>query len=192
MHKCNRCKEEKSKTEFPKSKRCKIGIENVCKACRNLDRRKRYAEDTTYRNKRLEHNKVSASKSLSMEDGKAALCIKQKEWRKNNIDKAKEIAKKSYENNKISYLLRAKKRKTWIKERTPDWLTEWDNFVIEELYNRCKELENITGKKFHVDHIIPLRGEKVSRLHVPNNLRIVLAEVNLSKSNKFDIGEFNG
>lgn len=37
-----------------------------------------------------------------------------------------------------------------------------------------------------VDHVIPLRGGKVSGLHVHNNLRLVPARVNQSKGNRFE------
>lgn len=72
-----------------------------------------------------------------------------------------------------------------VKSRvTPVWA---DKNKIKELYDHCKKLTEETGIKYHVDHIVPLRHNKVCGLHVENNLRIITADENLQKSNDFDV-----
>jgi len=78
--------------------------------------------------------------------------------------------------------IKSQNQKRYIKERTPKWS---DKNKINDIYNEAVILEKETGKKYHVDHIIPLRGKKVSGLHIPENLRIIPAKENLKKGNKF-------
>lgn len=73
-------------------------------------------------------------------------------------------------------LIKSKTEKEYISIRTPKWV------CVEELsaiYKNCPE-------GYHVDHIIPLRGNNVSGLHVPTNLQYLLARDNLYKSNKYE------
>lgn len=61
---------------------------------------------------------------------------------------------------------------------TPPWLNE----------AQLKEMANIyytAGKTEHVDHIVPLKNPLVCGLHVPWNLQILDAKVNMTKSNKW-------
>jgi len=54
---------------------------------------------------------------------------------------------------------------------------------IKHLYIQAKELEKLDGIKRHVDHIIPLQGEYVCGLHIPQNLQILTANENCKKGN---------
>lgn len=85
-----------------------------------------------------------------------------KEWHQDNPNK-----------NRI-YVARRKKH---IIQRTPSWA---DLEKIEQIYKNCPE-------GHHVDHIVPLQGDKVSGLHVPENLQYLKAEDNLKKSNSFEV-----
>lgn len=46
--------------------------------------------------------------------------------------------------------------------------------IIKAMFSRY-------GTRFHVDHIIPLHGANVSGLHVPWNLHVIPAVVNMAK-----------
>lgn len=68
---------------------------------------------------------------------------------------------------------------------TPNWLTQEHHDQIKLIYAHAKECELLTGDKYHVDHIVPLQGENVSGLHVPWNLQVLPADINIKKSNSY-------
>jgi hypothetical protein len=68
-------------------------------------------------------------------------------------------------------------RRDDLKTRTPSWC---DVDEIRKVYEKVP-----VG--YSVDHKIPLRGERVSGLHVPDNLVIVPLRDNLSKKNVYHV-----
>ena len=103
-----------------------------------------------------------------------------------NRERWREYNKKSYLNWSDEVRLNRNRKQLFRHKRTRvasrgDELTE---FVFLEAYDLCKQREHLTGFKWHIDHIIPLNGQKVSGLHVWNNLQVIPASVNLSKGNR--------
>jgi 5-methylcytosine-specific restriction endonuclease McrA len=92
---------------------------------------------------------------------------------------------KRYKEKKLKYDVRDAKRRADKMQRTPRWIKDVFLEEISIIYNRAKLIKKFTGESWHVDHIIPLKGEKVSGLHVPWNLQLLPAAENLAKSNKF-------
>jgi hypothetical protein len=80
----------------------------------------------------------------------------------------------------------AKRRAAKLK-RTPKWLTPFDKLKIECLYQLASMRNRESDRKWHVDHIIPLQGAFVSGLHVPDNLRVILAIDNMRKNNQYEV-----
>lgn len=64
------------------------------------------------------------------------------------------------------------RRTTWF-QRTPKWADK----------RELAEFAMTKPEGYHLDHIIPLRGENVCGLHVLENLQFLPAEENLKKSN---------
>ena len=53
-------------------------------------------------------------------------------------------------------------------------------------YRAARIMSKLTGKRYEVDHVIPLQGELVSGLHHEDNLQILTKKQNCSKHNKFE------
>lgn len=76
----------------------------------------------------------------------------------------------------------AKERREIMKYAKPEWR---DNKKIKSIYEKCKKLNELAGFiKYHVDHIIPIKGREVCGLHWHENLQIMTAEENQRKQNK--------
>ena len=108
-------------------------------------------------------------------------------WALNNKDKLNKSRKQWKENNKAKIYTATSVRRANLLKATPKWVTKENLKDIESFYICSQMFSMYTGQKYHVDHIIPLRGKKVSGLHVPNNLQVIPAKENLSKQNSFNI-----
>jgi len=75
-------------------------------------------------------------------------------------------------------------RRAGLNKATPFWANRKE---IKEIYKKCISITRETGIRHEVDHIVPLKGENVSGLHVHWNLQIIKANENRSKSNKFKV-----
>jgi hypothetical protein len=73
-------------------------------------------------------------------------------------------------------------RRKRFRQATPPWA---NSFFIREAYELALLRTKITGIKWHVDHIVPLNGAQVCGLHLEKNIRVIPAQVNLKKTNKF-------
>ena len=95
---------------------------------------------------------------------------------------AHQRAVKQYMDEDFALLSNSQRRVIHVKLATPGWC---DRKEILKIYTECKRITQETGIIHHVDHEVPLRGEYVCGLHVHDNLRIITADENLRKKNKF-------
>ena len=113
------------------------------------------------------------------------------EQKRNFYEKNKDVwleyARQWREANPEKVLASRARRRAYEIQRTPLWLTESDYAEIRNMYRLAIARTNETGIRWHVDHIIPLKGANVSGLHVPQNLRVITASENMRKSNKWEL-----
>jgi hypothetical protein len=159
---CTKCGEDKAVSEYY-SNRDRNGIPRLrsdCKVC-VLESRKVFHQK--------HKDRLSAKNRKYYAQNKERLKAQQKTWR---------------DTNRPIMLARNTKRRALKVNATPNWLTEEHNNEIQQFYWLAKDLQTITGETYHVDHIVPLKGENVCGLHVPWNLQVLPADINLSKGNK--------
>lgn len=114
---------------------------------------------------------------LSHKDQQKALMTA---WLKENLDYVKRKNAEWRQENKGKVNLYSMRRKAAKIKAIPCWRND---FFIEEAYDLAQLRTKATGFEWHVDHIIPLQGKTVCGLHVENNLQVIPASQNQSKSN---------
>jgi hypothetical protein len=74
-----------------------------------------------------------------------------------------------------------------LREATPPWVKTEFREQMEFLYNLRDDATLLTGEQYHLDHIIPLNHPEICGLNVPWNLQVLPGDINLKKSNYFNI-----
>jgi hypothetical protein len=200
---CTRCGEVKLLSAFPLRK----GLpDSWCKSCYAARSKEWYVDN---REKRREREQTEAHKQLKAgsdrkyrEVNKEKISIRKGQWYAENKELVRASARIRYaenpepaktrslvwkENNKEKHNAECMKRHAAKLQRFPLWARECPDvkFFLEEVYALAIERTRATGVKHHVDHIIPLQGERVSGLHLPCNLQVITAAENCAKRNSY-------
>jgi hypothetical protein len=131
------------------------------------------------------------SKRAALKDGHRSQCKvceaasrTKEQWTQWNRNKGHGSMEERCAKPKIPKSVRTARRRAKLKNAyNKDWLTEFDLFAINEIYEVSKRRSEITGVIHHVDHALPLQGKSVSGLHVPWNLQVITAAENYRKNN---------
>lgn len=164
---CTKCGELQGLSQYSKDLRVFTGLKTECKTCGKA-RSKLWAQN----------NPEARSKIRAR-------------WEGNNPEYMKAKRKRHYDRHQEYFITKALNRINAQRTANPPWLTEEDYWLIDEVYSLCRLRSKITGIKWHVDHIVPLKGKDVRGLHVPWNLQVITAKENYMKSNKPDIRNFS-
>jgi len=119
------------------------------------------------------------------------IAAKSLRWRKANPERAAEIDKKTRLKNKARILATKAKQRAAKRNRTPVWVDKEHLWLIKQAYELAILRTKQFGFSWHVDHVIPLCGKKVSGLHVIENLQVIPGAENLLKNNRFEIDDAN-
>lgn len=101
-------------------------------------------------------------------------------WRDKNPEKQAASARNWRRTHKGEKNALTAARKALLLKRTPAWA---DHEKIKAFYRLATAFSDLYVEH-HVDHIVPLKGETVSGLHVENNLQVLVGAENLRKSNR--------
>ena len=206
MKTCTLCGVAKPLDQFYKRAESPDGHRHDCKECIKARNAKNHARNRTVRNAtaRKKHaEKVAANPNWYAEyyavkreymlahskkqyqDNAAERIEKQKRWAEANPEKTRTYKDAWKKANPGTVNEHATRRRLSVVQQTPAWT---DTEQTRAYYDVCAFFNGVSGyTKYHVDHIIPLRGKRVSGLHVHTNLRIIPARENERKNNRFEV-----
>jgi len=195
VKKCSRCKALKAFELFYKNAKMKDGLNTFCKICHMEDRKVRRVRLRAIPDRvEAERKYKKEYRQRTVEQRRAYML----DWRSNNSAyvtsyraKRAELNREYNKNysaaNRASILAKCRARQAAQLQRTPRWVGPEELWLIKEAYSVALQRSQITGFKWHVDHIVPLQGKLVSGLHTPNNIQVIPATLNCSKNNKFEV-----
>lgn len=129
-------------------------------------------------------DRIAEAQRRYQQENLQKVALRQKRYRITHAQEEAERLRRHRLANLYRYAAKQAARKTAKNQRALPWLTQAHLAEIEGMYHFAKVMGQITGEKYHVDHIEPLQGRDVSGLHVPWNLRVISAAENLRKSNR--------
>ena len=175
---CKSCASVKPMSLFYKDKQAKDLCSTYCKECT-----KAKANAAYYSNKEVHNARSNGYRRANMPRIRAIAA----NYREKNREKINARSNDWVKSNRLNSTLNTAKYRSAKLQRTPAWLTEFDLLKIKCLYQLAAMRTKESDCDWNVDHIIPLKGKRVSGLHVPDNLRVIPARENKRKLNKYEV-----
>lgn len=127
-------------------------------------------------------NKYRAFAAASYQRNKDVRLKESKRWHAENRERSRQI-KRAWKERNPEYLRADRARRRCLEAKScPAWA---DRVALRQPYEEARALFLLTGQKYHVDHIIPIRHKLVCGLHVPWNLQVLPAKENMQKTNSW-------
>ena len=170
---CLKCEVYLPTTAFNKHKRQKDGLQQTCRVC----------QKTYYKNNK---DSILEVQKAWVEANKDRVVIHKQSWKARNKESVKECNSSYRKANLPKYAYYTSQRDLQKKKATPDWLNKDQKGQIKSFYEHAADCYVVSGQKYHVDHIVPIKGKNVCGLNVPWNLQVLPSDLNEKKSNKFN------
>lgn len=205
LKRCNLCSDTKPISLFNNDKRTADGIRKCCISCEPPGPRSKSVCGKCNQPKEFgkgckpcDQRRKNEYKERHADRVKAARSeYKKKKWKSGEVERTEKrkakaelrpinmrLAKKRWkEKNKHKVIENTARRFASKLQATAPWA---DAVAMQQVYMLARFMSESTGIKWHVDHIVPLRGKNVCGLHIEHNLTFMPAAFNISKSNKFD------
>ena len=189
---CRKCCQLLPVEKFSKRSASFDGLQMKCKDCCAVDKKKWIAKNPekireynkkVWANKTEEqHQKICASKRARYYKHKDRILEKQLAWQKANKEKVNKKNSEWAKRNPLQGYVKHARRVAAKKSATVSWS---DEFMIEFIYKAARDMTEMYGVKYDVDHIVPLQSKIVCGLHCEANMQVIPRSVNASKGNKF-------
>ena len=152
-------------------------LHSWCKNCHKQRSEKYYKEnkEKIIKNQKSYYEKIK-------EEKKDLFASKRKNLYWSNPEKYRKLSLLYIKKNPAANAKRRSDYRSRQLRAMPVW---YDHEKVKEIYQFAAEFR-LHGFNVDVDHIVPLKNNKVCGLHVHNNLRVCLSNVNRSKSNKHE------
>lgn len=182
---CILCSREKDKRDYQMNREVHLA---ACKGRAN----KRYAAKSEEIKERIRAKRAADPEAARRKDreryakNKEKIKAQRKLRAKQNPEMVKKWRETAYKNHKATFINGAMKRSEIKRNAIPKWYSDFDDFVLQEMFELAVIREKETGIEWHVDHMIPLSK---GGLHWHMNWQLIPATMNREKHNKMELTE---